>query len=238
MSEKVSSKEVIIGFVIGIVTNLAWALITEKFNVYWIAAIFLGTILAYYVGWKFIIQPLFTLKKSKVKAVYDSYDKAKPFLIKKLETASDVRIITVGGGPIAEDDRGKIAEILITRSITENIKVKILLLNPFSNSAENRNKELNNLNKKDFPLGAIGHTVISNTRKLLERKSGIELRYYDAKPILRIFIIDELAFVSYYLSNKEGHDTQLTVIEKGSDMFKGFERMFEILWENGTLPQS
>ena len=80
MTEKVTSKEVIIGFVIGIVTNLAWALITENFNVYWIAAIFLGTIFAYYVGWKLIIQPLFTLKKSKVKAVYDSYNKAKPFL--------------------------------------------------------------------------------------------------------------------------------------------------------------
>jgi hypothetical protein len=237
MSEKVTSKEVIIGFVIGIVTNLAWALITEKFNVYWIAAIFLGTIFAYYFGWKFIIQPLFTLKKSKVKAVYDSYNKAKPFLIKKLETASDVRIITVGGGSIAEDDRGKISEILITRSITEHIKVRILLVNPFSNAAENRNKELNNFDKRDFPLSAISHTVLSNTRKILERKSGIELRYYDTKPILRIFIVDELAFVSYYLSNKEGHDTQLTVIEKGSDMFRGFERMFETSWENGTLPQ-
>jgi len=237
MSEKVTSKEVIIGFVIGIVTNLAWALITENFNVYWIAAIFMGTIFAYYVGWKFIIQPLFTLKKSKVKAVYDSYNKAKPFLIKKLETASDVRIITVGGGSIAEDDRGKISEILITRSITEHIKVRILLLSPFSNAAENRNKELNNFDKRDFPLSAISHTVISNTRKILERKSSIEVRYYDTKPILRIFIVDELAFVSYYLSNKEGHDTQLTVIEKGSDMFRGFERMFETLWENGTLPQ-
>lgn len=237
MSEKVTSKEIIIGFVVGIVTNLAWALITEKFNVYWITAIFLGTISVYYFGWKFVIQPLFVLKKSKVIAVYDSYDKAKPFLIKKLETASDVRIITVGGGPITDDERGKILEILITRSITEHIKVKILLLSPTSNEAENRNKELNNFDKRDFPLGAVSQTIISNTRKISERKSSIELRYYDSKPILRIFIVDELAFVSYYLSNKEGHDTQLTVIEKGTDMFKGFERMFETLWENGTLPQ-
>jgi len=237
MSEKVTSKEVIIGFVIGIVTNLAWALITEKFNVYWIAAIFLGTILAYYVGWKLVVQPLFILKKSKVIAVYDSYNKAKPFLIKKLEKASDVRIITVGGGSIAEDDRGKILEILITRSITEHIRVKILLLSPFSVSAENRNKELNNFDKRDFPPSAISQTITSNTRKILERKSGVELKYYDSKPILRIFIVDELAFVSYYLSNKEGHDTQITVIEKGSDMFRGVERMFETLWENGTLPQ-
>ena len=65
-----------------------------------------------------------------MKAVYNSYNKAQPFLIKKLETASDVRIITVGGGSIAEEDRGKILEILITRSITEHIKVRILLFKP------------------------------------------------------------------------------------------------------------
>ena len=55
MSEKVTSKEIIIGFVVGIVTNLAWALITEKFNVYWITLIFLGTISVYYLVWKFVI---------------------------------------------------------------------------------------------------------------------------------------------------------------------------------------
>ena len=170
-------------------------------------------------------------------AVYDSYDTAKPFLIKKLEMASDVRIITVGGGPITDDERKKILEILINRSITEHIKVKILLLSPTSKEAENRNKELNNFDKRDFPLGAVSQTIISNTKKISERKSNIELRYYDSKPILRIFIVDELAFISYYLSNKEGHDTQLTIIEKGTDMFKGFERMFETLWENGTLPR-
>ena len=221
----------------GIVTNLAWALITEKLNVYWITLIFLGTISVYYLVWKFVIQPLLVVKKSKVIAVYDSYDTAKPFLIKKLEMASDVRIITVGGGPITDDERKKILEILINRSITEHIKVKILLLSPTSKEAENRNKELNNFDKRDFPLGAVSQTIISNTKKISERKSNIELRYYDSKPILRIFIVDELAFISYYLSNKEGHDTQLTIIEKGTDMFKGFERMFETLWENGTLPR-
>ena len=46
MSEKVTSKEIIIGFVVGIVTNLAWALITEKLNVYWITLIFLGQFLS------------------------------------------------------------------------------------------------------------------------------------------------------------------------------------------------
>ena len=195
------------------------------------------TISVYYLVWKFVIQPLLVVKKSKVIAVYDSYDTAKPFLIKKLEMASDVRIITVGGGPITDDERGKILEILINRSITEHIKVKILLLSPTSKEAENRNKELNNFDKRDFPLGAVSQTIISNTKKISERKSNIELRYYDSKPILRIFIVDELAFISYYLSNKEGHDTQLTIIEKGTDMFKGFERMFETLWENGTLPR-
>ena len=237
MSEKVTSKEIIIGFVVGIVTNLAWALITEKLNVYWITLIFLGTISVYYLVWKFVIQPLLVVKKSKVIAVYDSYDTAKPFLIKKLEMASDVRIITVGGGPITDDERKKILEILINRSITEHIKVKILLLSPTSKEAENRNKELNNFDKRDFPLGTVSQTIISNTKKISERKSNIELRYCDSKPILRIFIVDELAFISYYLSNKEGHDTQLTIIEKGTDMFKGFERMFETLWENGTLPR-
>jgi hypothetical protein len=237
MSEKATSRELIIGFVIGILTNLAWALITEQFNVYWIAGIFLGTVFVYYFGWKFIIQPLFTLKKAKVKAVYDSYDQAKPFLIQKLETASEVKILTVGGGPITDDARGKMLDILITRTRVENIKVKILLLNPSSTAAENRNKELNELNKRDFPSNSVSQTVTANTRKILERKSGIDVRYYDSKPILRLFIVDGLAFVSFYLSNKEGHDTQLTVIEKGSDLFKGFERMFDTLWENGIPPQ-
>lgn len=36
--------------------------------------------------------------------------------------------------------------------------------------------------------------------------------------------------------NKEGHETQPLELQKGSDLFSGFERTFDTLWKNSQKP--
>jgi hypothetical protein len=51
-----------------------------------------------------------------------------------------------------------------------------------------------------------------------------------------MFILDDVAIISAYLANKEGHETQEIVLEKGTDLFDAFSRVFDATWENGFTP--
>ncbi len=236
MADKSLGKELAIGFGLGFLTNLIWALVSEQFNPYWITLIFIASIGLYYLVWVFILKPLRIVQKGKITGVYDSYEEAKPFLKQKLQESSKFRIITIGGGSIAEDERGWILETLEKRSHQDGAQIRILLLNPQSQATQGRFRELDAFHPRKFHPEALRHSIIANARKIVERSDKIEVRYFDAKPIWRLYILDEVAFVSFYLSDKEGHETQATVLRKGSDLFSAFERVFDSLWENGQIP--
>ena len=236
MKDNPLGKELAIGFGLGLLTNFIWAIISQQFNLYQIALIFAVSLVLYYLAWKFMLRPLQISKKQRVKAVYNSYKDARPIIKQKIQVASNIGIISVGGGAIVEDERGWILETLLKRSHEDGVRIRILLLNPNSQVTQTRSKELDNLSSSKFPSDALEKYILNNARKILERDSKVELRYYDSKPVWRLYILDETIFVSFYLSNKEGHHTQMTQLEKGSDLFSAFERTFDILWENGQNP--
>lgn len=236
MADKLLGRELAIGLGLGLLVNFIWALISQQFNLYQISIVFVASIVFYYLVWKFVLKPLQIVRKQKLKVVYTSFQEARPFIKRKIQEASSIKISSVGGGAVVEDERGWILETLLKRSHQDGVQIKILLLKPNSQAVQDRFKELDNLKPSKFPPEALSNYILTNTQKILERKSKIGLRYYSAKPIWRLFILDDTAFVSFYLSSKEGHETQMTQLEKGSDLFTAFERTFDSLWEEGHEP--
>jgi hypothetical protein len=229
-NEKSLIREVIVGLGLGILTNLIWVLISDKLNPFLIIAIFIASVIVYYVLWNYLIKPILMVQKLKLKNVYQNYETAKSDIKKKMQVSSKIKVITIGGSTIAEDDKGEILDIITKRTKAENVEIRILLSNPKSSGLRERWQELEKLRPGDYDPEILTNSVLANVQKIKSRSSLIELRLYDSKPVWKLFILDELAYVSNYLSDKEGHDSEIIVFEKGSNFFRAYERLFDVIW--------
>jgi len=108
--------------------------------------------------------------------------------------------------------------------------------NPKASGVQERLIELEKLHPGKFDPDSLTKSIFANVQKITSRSNTIELRLYDSKPVWRIFILDELAFISAYLSDKEGHESEMVVFEKGSDLFRSYERLFDIMWQTSHKP--
>lgn len=230
-------REVGIGLGLGLLTNLIWAAIFDQLSPFIIAVVFLVSLIVYYLLWNFLIRPILLTHKLRIKAIYDEYEKAKPDVKRKLETASVIKIISIGGGTIAEAERGAILDILEKRTKAGESQIRILIANPQGSGLQDRLKELEKIHPGKFDPEGLSKSIFANVRKITSRSCDIELRLYDSKPVWRLFILDELAYVSAYLSDREGHESQMTVFEKGSDLFSAYERLFDVLWHSSKKPE-
>jgi hypothetical protein len=234
--QKPQVKEIIIGFALGLFTNLIWALLSEQLNPYIILLVFVIFFILYYLFSNFVLKPNEILSEGKIKAIYDSYKQAKPFIIQKLRKASSIKILLIGGGTIAEDNKAEMLDILRHRALEGVMEIKILLENPHSQNMLNRVTELKSLRPKKYSLDAVQIGIENNARKIMLNENKIQVRYYETLPIWRMFILDDVAIISAYLANKEGHETQELVLEKGTDLFDAFSRNFDAIWDSGTIP--
>jgi hypothetical protein len=235
--DKTFLREISIGLGIGLLTNFIWATVADQLNPYLVIAIFIFSFLAYLLLWFYVIKPVLIVRKLKIKATYFQYEKAKSEIKQKMSTSSSIKIITIGGGSIAEDERGGMLDILYKRTKAEETQIKILISNPISSGLEERHKELEKLHPGKFDAPSLKKSILTNVQKITSRSKVIEVRLYDSKPVWRMFILDELAFISSYLSDKEGHESEMVVFEKGTDMFRAFERVFDIMWQASCMPE-
>ena len=236
-NDKTFLREIVIGLGLGLLTNFIWAVIADQLNPYLITAIFIFSILAYFLLWSYVIKPILIVRKLKIKATYSQYQKAKSAIKQKMELSSSIKIITIGGGSIAEDERGGVLDLLYKRTKAEETQIKILISNPMASGLQERHKELEKLRPCKFDMPSLTKSILTNVQKITARSKAIEVRLYDSKPVWRMFILDDLAFISSYLSDKEGHESEMAVFEKGTDLFRTFERVFDIMWKASHKPE-
>ena len=121
-------------------------------------------------------------------------------------------------------------DILSQRTLA-GAQVKILLLNPTSSALYARFDELSHMKFAKGQPDEMSRHITNSAHKILSRNKSIEVRYYDNTPVWRLYILDKWAFVSSYLGDKEGHDTNIIMLERGSDLFSAIERYFDSIWE-------
>jgi len=229
---KSAVREVVVGLGIGLLTNVIWTAVSDQTNIYIVTLIFALAILLYYIAWQFIIKPLILNRRMRVREVYSNYSQAKPAIKNTLKESSNIKVMSVGGSSLTEEDRGEMLDLLSKR-ILARAKVKILLLNPNSHAVKARFDELDRLKSINNESQELSRHIFVSAQKILSRNNEIELRYYDSKPIWRLYIFDKIAFISFYLGDKEGHNTEVIVLERGSDLFSAIERNFDSLWDVG-----
>ena len=79
MTDKSPGKELAIGFGLGFLTNLVWALVSERFDLYLVALIFAISMGFYYLTWMFILKPLRIAQRGKIRAIYDLANRSTPY---------------------------------------------------------------------------------------------------------------------------------------------------------------
>jgi hypothetical protein len=233
---KIDAKELIYAILIGLVTNLLWALIAQQINLALIALIFFVSIAGFFIVWNYTYKPLALHRKSRLKNYYSSSKDARRQIVDKLRSATHIRLITIGGGMIAEDDHAEVMHILEKRAKEGAMLIRILLLNPHSKEMDCRIEELENLRPGVFVSEVVKSGIENNAKKIASLNKKIGVRYYNSQPVWRLFIIDDLAFVSSYLREKEGHKTDMFVFQGGTDLFQAFQRMFDYMWTIGLEP--
>jgi hypothetical protein len=237
MTEKSIAREVIIAVGLGFLTNILWTAITSRFDIYITTTIFIAVAVVYLILWVFIIKPLVVSHKVKIKNVYQNYEIAKPSLHIALKESSNIKIMSVGGSSITEEDRGEVLNIL-TRRVLAGASVRILLLNPNSTAINSRFKELQQMKPQNGQPSDLSNHITNSANKIITRDSRLSVRYYDTTPVWRLVLMDKVAYVSFYLGDKEGQETSMIILDRGTDLFSAIERQFDALWETGKQSSS
>jgi len=234
MQNKSFIKEIAVGLGLGLITNILSSFVLEQTNIYIISSIFVLVLFIYYLSWIFVIKPLLVNRKVKLKDVFVNYKKAKSSINTALQESSNIKIMSVGGSAVTGDDREKMLDTISQRALA-GAQVKILLLNPTSPALDARFDELRHMKFAKGQIDDMKRYITNSAHKILSRNEAIEVRYYDHKPVWRLYVLDKWAFVSFYLGDKEGHDTSIIMIERGSDLFSAIERYFDSVWEASQM---
>lgn len=116
---------------------------------------------------------------------------------------------------------------------TEPLQVRVLLLNPDSDAAHRRATEIGE-GHASFAAGI--QLALAKLREIGEDVTNVDLevRLYDRLPVWRYFRIDDLAWVSSFDAQWEGHESTIYEIPhtpRGS-FWAGYRRQFEDLNEH------
>jgi len=230
------ARELFIVIALGLVSNFIAAAVLRRFSPYLIMLACAGVTALYYLLATVIWKPLSIANHARIKGWYKSYNDAKPIVKKALSAASSIRMMTIASSAITSDERGEVLDILEGRA-RDGAGIKILILNPDSKWAADRLSELDSLKPGRFTPESARQKKFANLQTIIARNRAlpsnkIKVRLYDARPIWRIYIIDDIALVSSYLSRKKGPESEHLILARGSDLFSTFERVFDTLWDS------
>jgi transcriptional regulator with XRE-family HTH domain len=117
----------------------------------------------------------------------------------------------------------------------EPLQVRVLLLDPDSEAAQKRAGEIGE-GHASFAAGIrLALAKLEEVRDLAPNVE-LEVRLYDRLPVWRIFRIDDIAWVSSFDAQWEGHESTIYEIPhtpRGS-FWAGYRRQFEDLYEHAT----
>lgn len=118
--------------------------------------------------------------------------------------------------------RESFVEVLTDRKI----KMKILLLNPFSEHA----RMLENM--ENLPVVENITTSARNMYDIARFNSNINIRFYDEVPYFRIMLVDRsCCLVSFYSEKRNNPQLMFCNNEKNQSFISVYDRMFETIWE-------
>lgn len=120
-----------------------------------------------------------------------------------------------------------------------NLKLRVLLLDPFSSYAQNRASQLDQETDNELsPLRYI-RDHLSVVEALNHMKTGggmVDYRIYCSNPFLRFYLFDEDFVFQTYQNNRHGHATPMYHFATGErSFFQAGKEMFSYYWNKGFL---
>lgn len=150
-------------------------------------------------------------------------------IVSEFVKAKEIRILAVRGLGIFALKDSLFWKYLPEKS-AQQARLRILLLSPRSRFVEVRARELGESvdgSRKGIEL-AINQLLKAKKRHNL----NLEVRVYDELPVFRLFLMDDIGFISGFLDRTHGHDSP-TVLMRANEFsfFDIFDRFFESVWK-------
>lgn len=156
----------------------------------------------------------------------------------RLRNAEDVAIFASRGNEL---QRGTFSSLFLHRYENRALRVRILLPSTSVSSDQHdwtaqREQELATF---DAAFGGrLLHNQIDTNVAFLRphvEAGKVELRRFNAPHIGRIVLVDGAAFYTPYRSDAHGRDSRVYKFRAGGEMSKNLQRLFEQLWDAGSV---
>jgi len=140
---------------------------------------------------------------------------------------AEIDVIDIAGTAQVSDD---FVTILTRSGAAADVRVRILLLDPYGQAATVRANESDYWNGDDT---AMREKISRNAEKLagmsLDRVS-IEVRFYDEVPVSRFVRADGIVYQSYYPSSSSGKNVPIVRLDAEEVLAQRAIREFDVLW--------
>ena len=193
-------------FIIGILTGLTVSLVIYVFAKLKKIIMKIGII---------VVQ-----RKSKILYIFDDEDKAKEEIYKDAVKSKKIYAFLTRSSCFFADTNNKYNDLLKS----EKIDGKFLFVNPDSQYANDRAKEINILpNQLAAPIAVM--------KKINTKFENIKFELHDESIRFKFFIFDNIMYLYFKTKENASTKTQIYKIGSKSYLFKSFSQQFDDYWE-------
>lgn len=160
-----------------------------------------------------------------IQNVYKNRKESKLDMDADYEKSNSIRVITNRGFPFSDPSYSENSP-----HVSSVKKVKILLLNPYSESAKNRASEIIKMDKSGWRLEHFQRDIINSAKKL-DDHDNIEVKFHAEPSVFRLVLLDNSGYLSGFLRKYFGRDCPVYKFMAGTFLYNLFDKYFDSIWE-------
>jgi hypothetical protein len=173
-------------------------------------------------------------------AVYSNQRKCDESVARFIRESNDVSILCVSANHIIRPETEETLRRAIEdrgRTARQGESVRMLLLDPENEKLiGDRARELR---IDPSELRKHIHAASIAAQRITElHGTRIEIRYYQAHPVLRIFLFNDMAFYSSYTSAQRGSMVPMFQVKANTPVYDGLSRCVTYLWEQARRAEA
>jgi hypothetical protein len=149
-------------------------------------------------------------------------------IVSEFVKAKEIRVLAIRGLGIFALKDSLFWKYLPEKS-AQQARLRILLLSPRSRFVEMRARELGESVESSRKGIELAINQLLKVKK--QHNLNLEIRVYDELPVFRLFLMDEMGFISGFLDRRHGHDSPMILVKRNEfSFFDLFDRFFETVW--------
>lgn len=149
--------------------------------------------------------------------------------------ARNIKILTIRGNKYFQGHLSILSHLCLP-DMTKDRLVQVLVLSPESDHiTEELAVRLKHPSSEEIKVGM--RFVFDYLKYISSRNAHFQLKYYTQTPNFKILLFDDIMFVSAFVTSKNDDFARMfKMVREKNPLFAGFEKHFDVLWENSNVP--